>query len=556
MGNAFHPFRLRRTLTDAPGPMPYAQRTVASPARSPALTDNVLVATGTLLSRLTGLLRVLVLGWALIPVVNGIADGALSDAYNLANTTPNIIYELLLGGVISATLVPAFTRCFAEDDHDAIDAITGTALGALLLLAAAATLAAPLIVWVYTAFNDSDGANYQSVATSLAYFFLPQIFFYGATAVFSAQLNAQRRFFAAAWAPVLANVVIMAGLIGARLFNGAVLSLDDASGSGTIRVILGLGETMGVVVMTIALLPALRRAGVRLQPRIELRHPAVREVLRLGSWTVGYVVANQVALAVVTVLAQRDKGGLTTYLTMFIFQQLPHGLLAVTVMTTFMPDMSRAMVDHDVRAFRITLRQGMRAVLGLLAPSAVAMFVLAEPITNLAPRFADLPNAAGTLRGFAVGLLGFSAYLFVLRGFQAMKDTKTPFQINLVENAINIVLAIALVGRYGVVGLAWAFSLAYLVSAVIAWWMLDVRLHHALRTELLLSVLFRIGVAGGAMAIACWASRDLVGSPEGLGVLPRLAVSGGLGLAVYFAVLTGLGGLNAMNTTFPIAPRR
>jgi putative peptidoglycan lipid II flippase len=507
---------------------------VASPARSPALTDNVLVATGTLFSRLTGLLRVLVLGWALIPVLDGKADGALSDAYNLANTTPNIIYELLLGGVISATLVPAFTHCFAEDDRDAIDAITGTALAALALLATVATLAAPLIVGAYTIFNQGDNDHYRSVATSLAFFFLPQIFFYGATAVFSAQLNARRRFFAAAWAPALANVVIMAGLIGARVFNGAVLSLDDASGSRPIRVILGLGETLGVAAMALTLLPALRRAGIRLQPRIALHHPAVREVLHLGSWTVGYVVANQIALAVVTVLAQRETGGLTTYLTMFIFQQLPHGLLAVTIMTTFMPDLSRAMVDHDVRSFRITLRQGIRAVMGLLAPTAIAMFVLAEPITNLAPRFADLPNAAGVLRGFAAGLLGFSAYLFVLRGFQAMKDTKTPFQLNLVENGINIVLAIALVGRFGVVGLAWSFSIAYLISAVLAWWTLDVRLHHALRTELLLPVLFRIAVAGGAMALTCWLSRDLVGTASGLGVLVRLAFSGGLGLAVYF----------------------
>jgi putative peptidoglycan lipid II flippase len=140
-----------------------------------------------------------------------------------------------------------------------------------------------------------------------------------------------------------------------------------------------------------------------------------------------------------------------------------------------------------------------------------------------------------------------------LRGFQAMKDTKTPFQLNLVENGINIVLAIALVGRFGVVGLAWSFSIAYLISAVLAWWTLDVRLHHALRTELLLPVLFRIAVAGGAMALTCWLSRDLVGTASGLGVLVRLAFSGGLGLAVYFAVLGGLGGLNAVNTTFPVA---
>src|SRR5690606_13099995 len=133
----------------------------------------------------------------------------LADAYNLANTTPNIVFELVLGGILAATLVPVFTRAFAEDDDDAIGAIVGTSTAVLAGLTVVATLCAPVIIWAYTVLRSEEtAADYRSVATTLAWFFLPQIFFYGVTSVGSALLNARRRFFAAAWAPVLTNLVV------------------------------------------------------------------------------------------------------------------------------------------------------------------------------------------------------------------------------------------------------------------------------------------------------------------------------------------------------------
>ena len=143
------------------------------------LRDNVVVATGTAMSRVTGLLRVLVLGWAIVPVIDGQGDGRLSDAYNLANTTPNIIFELVLGGILAATLVPIFTRAFADNDDEAIGAIVGTGLAAIAALTAVATIAAPLIIGAYTSLRSDHVDAYRSVATSLAYLYLPQIFFYG-----------------------------------------------------------------------------------------------------------------------------------------------------------------------------------------------------------------------------------------------------------------------------------------------------------------------------------------------------------------------------------------
>lgn len=515
------------------------------------LKDNLVVATGTAMSRITGLLRVLVLGWAIVPVVDGEGDGRLADAYNLANTTPNLIYELVLGGILAATLVPVFTRAFAKNDDDAIGAIIGTSLAAIAALTVVATLAAPLIIGAYTALRADDADTYRSVSTALAFLFLPQIFFYGVMSLASALLNAKRRFFAAAWAPVLTNVVTIVLLVAARFSVDGVPTLETAEDKRSLVLLLGLGATLGVAAMAIAMIPALLRAGVRPRLRVDVRHPAVTEVLRMSGWTFGYVVANTVALALVTALAQREPGALTAYTTMFIFFQLPHGLLAVTIMTTFTPDLSAAAGADDWRRFRVTLRQGLRIIVGLVLPAATIYVVLAGPATHLSGRFASLQDAEPVLRAFAVGLVGFSSYLYLLRGFYARKDTRRPFYLNVAQNGLNVVLALALFAPFGVTGLAWAYSIAYLVLAVITWIVLNGQIPGGLRGEMLVPVLGRALVAAAAMGFAMWLARDMAGSDDGLGAIVRLAVASIIGLGVYGAVLIGLGGMDPRTSTLP-----
>jgi putative peptidoglycan lipid II flippase len=508
------------------------------------------------MSRLTGLLRVLVLGWAIVPVVDGVGDGRLADAYNLANTTPNIIFELVLGGILAATLVPVFTRAFDGRDEDAIGAIVGTGLAAIAALTVVATVSAPLVISAYTVLRTDDAGAYRSVATSLAFLFLPQIFFYGVMSIASALLNAKRRFFAAAWAPVLTNLITIAMLVVARNSVDGVPTLETAEDSRRLVLLLGLGATAGVAAMALVMIPALWRAGIRPRLRIDWRHPAVVEVLRLSGWTVGYVVANQVALAIVTALAQREEGALTAYTTMFIFFQLPHGLLAVTVMTTFSPDLAAAAGADDWRRFRITLRQGLRAIVGLLVPAATIYVVLTNSTTHLSGRFASLEDAEPVLRAFAVGLVGFSSYLYLLRGFYALKDTRRPFYLNVAQNGLNIVLAVVLFVPFGVAGLAWSYSIAYLVLAVVTWRTLDRRVRGGLRGDLLVPVFARALVAAVVMAFAMWLARDLVGADDGWGAIVRLVAAGSIGLVVYAAVLVGLGGLDPRTRTFPTSRAR
>ena len=231
-----------------------------------------------------------------------------------------------------------------------MNAIVTTAAAALLAVTAVATLAAPLIIKFYTAVRldpDVDADHYRSVSTTLAYFFLPQIFFYGMTAIATALLNARRHFFAAAWAPVLNNVVVIVMLLLARSVIDEVPSLELVQSSSTFRWLLGFGATAGVVAMALVLLPAVTRAGVRIKLRFDWRHPAIKKLLRLSGWTAGYVIANQIALLVVTQLAQRSAGGFTAYITMYTFFQLPFGLLAVTVMTTVSPELARDIAHRD-----------------------------------------------------------------------------------------------------------------------------------------------------------------------------------------------------------------
>lgn len=498
---------------------------------------SAVVALGTLLSRLTGLARIALLAYA-------VGRGTLADTYNLANQTPNIVYELLLGGVLSATLVPLFVE--RRDDDRAISAVFTAALVALTTLTVVAVVAAPLLARLYT-FHSVDEAAQRDVATTLIRLFLPQMVFYGLTTLATALLNARRRFVAAAFAPVLNNVVVIAMILTfVRVTSGPREqweSVDAVRGDRGLLLLLGIGTTAGIAAMALVLVPAIRRTGTRLQWVLEPRHPAVLRMLRLSGWTVGYVVANQVALSVVLVLATSDAGGLTAYQFAFIFFQLPHGLLAVSIMTTVMPELADHATAGDMPGFRSRYAWGLRVLVTVVVP-AVAMFLVVEdPLVGLM-RFgafdaADVRVTADTLEAFALGLLAFSAYLYTLRGFYALQDTRTPFFVNLFENAANIVLALLLHPALGVQGLALAYALAYLAAAVVAYALLQRRVGD-LGTAATAQRGVRVIVAAAAMAAVAWFLADRMWSGSPASSAATLLVAGSAGLALYVAVSRAL----------------
>ena len=502
--------------------------------------SNLVVAAGTALSRLTGLLRVMVFA-----IVMG--QTALADAYNGANNTPNAIYELLLGGVLSAALVPMFSRQAEDDDDEATSAVLSVALLALTALTVAAVAAAPYLFHLFS-IDVADGVDpdeYRRVGTALARVFLVQIFFYGVSALANALLQARRRYFAASWAPVLSNLVIIASLL---MVPGAVAGreppLVEVLTNDRLRWTLALGATIGIAVMAFAVLPALTRANVPLHFNPRFRHPAVRQLLKLSVWTFGYVAANQVAIVVVQNLANPGSGQLDAYSKAYIFFVLPHGLLAMSIVTTFTPEMSRAVARRDRPAFVDRTSMGVRIVALTTFPAAALMFVLRRPLIGMALEHgnfdaADALLTSRALAGFALGLVGFSVYLFVLRAFYAHTDARTPFVINLFENVVNIVLAFVLVGRFGVLGLGAAFAIAYLLSAL---WSLQVLAYKVpgfpLRSTL--ASLGRMALASLVMMEAAWLVATLVGANAGVGALVRVVAASVVGLVVYVAALTVL----------------
>ncbi len=510
--------------------------------RERIVRSSAAVAAGTLLSRLTGLLRVAVLAYA-------VGRASLADTYNLANSTPNIVYELILGGVLSATLVPLFVEHLEHRDDSATAALFTVAMSVLAALTAIAMVFAPLIARLYAL--DTAGSERVAqlhVMTIFTLWFLPQMLFYGLTALVTALLNAHRRYVAAAFAPVINNLLVIGVLIAfAQGIAGSRAQWIDVrriSGDAAKLTLLGAGTTAGIAAMALVLLPAVRHARIHLHLSFNWRHPAVRKMLRLSGWTIGYVVTNQIALLFVLVLAKSGAtGNVSAYLYAYAFFQVPHGLLAVSIMTTMMPELSRSAARHDYAALAYRFRIGLRYLLLLMVPAALLFIALAQPMLGVLVRGSfrshDAAVTAGTLQALSIGLVPFSIYLYTLRGFYALSDTFTPFWINAIENGINVGLAVLLFPSLGVQGLALAWSGAYTVAAVIAVVVLRGRVPHPVDRTVAMSAA-RAVVGTGALAIVAGLLAAAIGHATANAALLATVAAGLAGGAVYLVALVAM----------------
>ena len=506
------------------------------------LKTNLKVASGTAASRVTGLIRVAVLG-----AVLG-TPSAVADAYDLANGTPNMIYELLLGGVLSAALVPLFTDLRRQNDDEGTSAVLSVAGLILVALTAVAVVAAPFIFHMYSILTSSsvDAGQYRAVGTALARIFLVQIFFYGINAFAAAALQASRRFTAAAWFPTLSNVVIIGSLVLVpSVAHHRSPTLADVLHNTSLRWVLGWGATIGIALMAIALVPLMLSNGQRLRFRPDFRHPAVVRLRKASGWALGYVAANQVALVVVRNLLRGGGGDVFAYSRAFLWFMLPHALLAMSVTTTFLPNMTDIAATHDKARITAATSTGVRMIALVTLPAGFGLFVLRRSLIGAVfehgrASSADALQTSRALAGFALGLVGFSVYLFALRVFYAHHDQKKPFIINCFENAINIVLGIVLSHYFGVLGLAASFAIAYLVSAAITLRVIaDVLRWRGLRD--VYRSMSRMLLAAVVMAEVVWLVARLVGSNSGLGAMVRTLAGTVAGTVVYVVVLWLLG---------------
>jgi putative peptidoglycan lipid II flippase len=367
------------------------------------------------------------------------------------------------------------------------------------------------------------------VATTFARFFLPQIFFYGMGATMGAVLNTRGRFAAPMWTPVLNNLVLIATFLVFFAVPGPrdTLSPDTISTAQTLT--LGIGTTFGIVVQTVALVPALRAAGFRWRPRFDFRNTGLAEAGRLAGWVLLYVLVNQLGYAVITNLATsafssgtgHAAGGYSIYVWAFMVFQLPHAVIAVSVITALLPRMSRHAVAERLDLVTAELSRGLRLAAVVLVPATFAYVVLNQPVMRLLfGHFritADDTSVMGwTLAAFALGMLPFSAFQLQLRAFYALRDTRTPALVNIAVNAANLAVDLVLFAvlpvRWIVPGLALGYAVSYAVGLALFSRLLGRRLGSVDGYRVVRAVV-RLTVAGvGGAALAYLVSHAVLGA--------------------------------------------
>ncbi|MGW6705954.1 murein biosynthesis integral membrane protein MurJ [Streptomyces sp. NPDC054956] len=511
----------------------------AAPAKTSVLRSGALMAAGSVVSRATGFVRSAV-------IVAALGTELLGDGYAVANTVPNILYILLIGGALNAVFVPELVRAAKEHEDGGAaytDRLLTVCTAALLVLTTAAVLAAPLIVSAYTGYTGGQ----ESTTVALARYCLPQILFYGLFTLLGQVLNARGRFGAMMWTPVLNNLVVIA-VFGLFLY----VSHDATDGlTASETRLLGIGTTAGIVVQALGLVPSLRAARFRWRPRFDWRGSGLARPLRNAGWLVLLVLTNQIAYWVVTRLStatgQRavDAGlaggaGYTAYSNAYLLWMVPQGIITVSLVTALMPRMSAAATDGDLAAVRKDVSYALRSTAALVVPAAALFAALAPWVIGSVFEYgrtgaADVAVMAGMLAAFAPGLIAYSAQYVLSRGFYALSDTRTPFLLNLVIAALNAGLSAAayvlLPPRWAVTGMAAACSIAFTAGAAVTAYVLARRLgpragtrterrSTAVRTHLrLLAACAPAGAAGYAAARAVDRFGNFAGVAAGTAAL-------------------------------------
>ncbi|MEW9533678.1 murein biosynthesis integral membrane protein MurJ [Microbispora sp. NPDC049125] len=505
------------------------------------LRASAIMAAGTMVSRLTGFVRTAV-------VAAAIGTFALGDAYNAAYQIPYILFDLLIGGVLSSVVVPLIVKAQKRDPDGGKafeQRLMTLAILVLTAIAALGVLLARPIMELYTADNWTD--QKIGVATTLATFILPQIAFFGVGAMAGAILNTRDRFAAPMWAPVLNNLVV----IGVALTYLAVGKSDIATVTRSDLALLGIGTTAGIVIQAIVLVIALHRAGFRFRPRFGLRGTGLGEAARAAVWTFVYVGVTQLGFWVTTKLAtgagERAPGaGNSAYAYAFQLFQLPYGIIAVSVITAMLPRMSRSVADGRLDEARSEFNSGVRLVSSVIVPAGLLLMVLGPAVTTLIFSWGHMTQESAlyignVLQVFGLALVPFSLFQLLLRVFYSFGDTRTPAIIAGVNVMINASLSsvayFVLPDRYIVIGLAFAFLITYVAGTAVAWILASRRIGGLGGRAVLAGVsrMYIAAVPAAFVALAIlWLTREITHiTPVSSAVV--LAVGGGAGLLLYMA---------------------
>ncbi|MER5644939.1 murein biosynthesis integral membrane protein MurJ [Streptosporangium sp. NPDC002524] len=511
---------------------------------SRVLRASAIMAAGTMVSRVTGFVRTAVLAAA-------IGTFALGDAYNVAYTIPFILFDSLLGGILSSVVVPMIIRR-QKSDPDGGRAyeqrLMTLGVLALTVVAVVSVLLAKPLIGLY---STDWGPRQTEVAVRLAQYILPMIAFFGVGAIAGAILNTRDRFAAPMWAPVLNNLVMIAvALVYYVKLGGAGTDVDTITDADL--ALLGLGTTAGIVAQCAVLVVSLHRVGFRFRPRLDLRNAGLGEMGRTASWTFAYVGIGQISFLVTTKLAtgagNRAPGaGNAAYAYAYQLFQLPYGIIAVSVITAMLPRMSRGVADGELDTVREEFASGVRLVSVLLVPAGLLLMVLGPAVTVLIFSWGNMTvdsavYIGNVLQVFGLALVPFSIFQLLLRVFYSFGDTRTPVLLALGNLAVNATLSLVayytLPPRYIVMGLASAFTAAYVVGAAVAWIMAARRVGGLAgrRVAAGLSRMYVAALPPAALALGVlWLTQELTGL-DALSAAIMLAAGGGLGMVLYLAI--------------------
>ncbi len=498
-------------------PLPDFRRQGAAPAGTGLARSTSSMAIGTLISRVTGFLRTFVFVFAL-------GTATLANAYNNANTLPNAVYDVMIGGVLTSVVVPLLVKAAnkhrdsGEAYNQRIFTLTVVALGIVTVVA---TISAGLLVDLYAA--SVHGAEHRLMVV-FAYFFIPQIFFYGLSSLIGAILNTRNSFAAPMWTPIINNVVVIVVGLLFVVTIGLDKTASNVSTGGVL--LLGIGTTLGIIVQTVALIPALRKVGFQWRPRFDFRREELAEIGRMAIWMLAYVVSTQITFVVTTRLANAASvhvpdAGVSAYNYSYALFLLPYAIIGVSVTTALLPRMSRHAAEGKFWLVRDDFSASIRLSSVILVPAALLLAVLGPALCEFLFSYGSSSVAAARYIGeafsaFSLGLVPFVIFQLLLRVFYALHDSRTPAIIGFLTmiTAVigNLTVAAILPPGRVVVGMAFVYGVSYVFSAVIAWRLLSrrvggldgrvvtrslVRMHVATIPPLVLA--FAVGAAVGAV---------------------------------------------------------
>lgn len=500
------------------------QPAASPPAQPPSVMRSVavaalLIAVGNIASRLLGLVREPTIAYYF-------GRGLEVDAFQVAWTVPNTVYDMLIAGAVSAALVPVFSE-YAEGDRDefwrVVSGVLTLALAALTALTALAVWQAPLLV---AALTRPEQAELRALATPLVRLLMPAVLLMGVSGLATAVLHAQRRFLLPAFTMATFNAGMILGIV----------LLHDRLGLNS----LAAGALLGALGQVALQLPGLRGAGLR--RGLGWGHPAVRRIGRLYAPVALGIGFSIVGTLIDRWLASGYEAALATMRYATTLVQFPLGLVASAVSLAVLPTLSRQNAEADEGAFRATLAMGLKVVLLLILPATAGLAALAGPITGLlfergAFTADDTAATALALLFYLPGLPAAAIDQVLLFAFYARKNTLTP---NLIQGAAILCYLLVALPLLRLTDLGFLA----LVAGNSAQWV-----GHALITYLLLGRAVPLGglrlgeatakglLASGLMAAAVLAIARL---GAGLPALPLVALAGGAGAAIYLGLAAAL----------------